>query len=340
MSHFFTLVLVEDDGREIRDQVEDLLSPYDENIEVAPYERVCSCVGRQARNEARAQAESELGTMDELRASFKEAYPELWPLDPFDKQYEDAWKTHVKPLSDRESALFESHPDKDKPDPTCGFYEGARQSWWAKDAKEGERYEDESGCGGTGTYISQYSPSAKWDWWEIGGRWTGELDSKYDPRKDPRNIVPCSLCDGTGDRPGWVTYVDVASFASGRQLAPLNMDSRPFGPKFLALGGIDRQFKDDWARKCNGCNGCNGTGKTVKWSLEPFSGDVIPVAEIPEGITPFALVTPDGDWYERGSMGWWACVSEEKEEDDWKDEVKSLLSAYQDCIAVVCDCHI
>ena len=39
-----------------------------------------------------------------------------------------------------------------------------------------------------------------WDWFQIGGRWTGRLDNGYDPRTDPRNIETCRLCRGTGTR--------------------------------------------------------------------------------------------------------------------------------------------
>lgn len=38
-----------------------------------------------------------------------------------------------------------------------------------------------------------------WDWYQIGGRWTGALDG-YDPELDPRNIEVCDLCLGTGVR--------------------------------------------------------------------------------------------------------------------------------------------
>lgn len=38
-----------------------------------------------------------------------------------------------------------------------------------------------------------------WDWYQIGGRWTGVLDG-YNPDKDPVNIETCWLCQGTGTR--------------------------------------------------------------------------------------------------------------------------------------------
>ena len=35
----------------------------------------------------------------------------------------------------------------------------------------------------------------------------------------------------------------------------------------------------------------------------------------------------DGVWYERGKMGWWACVSDEKENNDWNEEFMNLIKA-------------
>lgn len=41
---------------------------------------------------------------------------------------------------------------------------------------------------------------------------------------------------------------------------------------------------------------------------------------------PFCLII-DGVLYERGKMGWWACVSDEKENDDWNEEFMNLIKA-------------
>lgn len=51
-----------------------------------------------------------------------------------------------------------------------------------------------------------------WDWWQIGGRWTGTHDG-YDPEKDPQNIENCRFhkgtncphCKGTGKAVKWPT---------------------------------------------------------------------------------------------------------------------------------------
>ena len=45
-----------------------------------------------------------------------------------------------------------------------------------------------------------------------------------------------------------------------------------------------------------------------------------------ENDVPFCLII-DGVWYERGKMGWWACVSDEKENSDWNEEFMNLIKA-------------
>lgn len=57
--------------------------------------------------------------------------------------------------------------------------------------------------------------------------------------------------------------------------------------------------------------------------------------------TPFCFVTEEGKWEEKGKMGWWCSVSNEKSEESWKqqfvDYVKSLDA---DCLVTVVDFHI
>jgi hypothetical protein len=40
---------------------------------------------------------------------------------------------------------------------------------------------------------------------------------------------------------------------------------------------------------------------------------------------PFCVII-DGIWYERGEMGWWACVSNEKDSKEWNNEVENLFA--------------
>ena len=55
---------------------------------------------------------------------------------------------------------------------------------------------------------------------------------------------------------------------------------------------------------------------------------------------PFAILLPDGTWLEKGKMGWFACVTDEKKKDDWRSQVRQALFQFGDHIAVALDCHI
>lgn len=63
-----------------------------------------------------------------------------------------------------------------------------------------------------------------------------------------------------------------------------------------------------------------------------FAGD--------SAFVPFAVVK-DGEWYERGKMGWFAAVSDEKDKNVWNETVKKLLDETgDDELITFVDCHI
>jgi hypothetical protein len=106
----------------------------------------------------------------------------------------------------------------------------------------------------------------------------------------------------------------------------------------------------------NECEDCRGTGQSTttrnpksKWDWWTEGGRwddwadgrvVVPVSEAAGRQTPFAIVTPDGEWRERGEMGWFAMVSNEKNQEAWANEVRELIERHTTCSAVVIDCHI
>lgn len=77
--------------------------------------------------------------------------------------------------------------------------------------------------------VDRTNPDAKWDWWTIGGRYSGRLAAGYDPEKDPANFERCFLCHG-----------------SGRREDDIGRNARATNPDYT-------------------CNGCNGTGSALKF---------------------------------------------------------------------------
>jgi hypothetical protein len=108
-----------------------------------------------------------------------------------------------------------------------------------------------------------------WDWYQIGGRFTGSHDSTYDPTTDPANLETCGWCDGTGFR---------------------NDD----------LGRSERAKHPDYT--CNACgtfvegvgwkHGKNGPGRALKWPTlwVRVSTDISPVQAISNDLKAFTLI--------------------------------------------------
>lgn len=102
----------------------------------------------------------------------------------------------------------------------------------------------------------------EYDWFQIGGRFTGVKSKEYDPESDPANVEICNLCGGTGKRDD-------------------------------AIGRNAR--KDDPSYGCNGCDQYReklGSGKRIKWPTQwaKFSGDIIPINTIPDDLECYTLI--------------------------------------------------
>ena len=175
MSHFLTLVLVPNGIENVKLAVEYLLEPYNEELEVDEYQRPCGCVRLGAFKKAEEEAAEHFGTLNQLKEQFADEYVQPEGLNEEESYWhgQQAWTEFIRDFvefcEDRQRELLKSI----KPDPGC---------------------ED---CSGTGVVTTTYNPDSKWDWWQIGGRWTGAL-TDYDPEADPRNVETCSSCGGKG----------------------------------------------------------------------------------------------------------------------------------------------
>jgi len=97
------------------------------------------------------------------------------------------------------------------------------------------------------------------------------------------------------------------------------------------IGG--RWARDLIGERTRGSNGPHG-------GTPDTGGNVGLLGDAREDYTSFAWLTPEGEWIERGEMGWWATVVDEKDESAWKESCKQIIEKYRDCTAVVVDCHI
>lgn len=81
----------------------------------------------------------------------------------------------------------------------------------------------------------------------------------------------------------------------------------------------------------------NQGGFNFSATYETLERNVCPVSALPEGFHCWAVVTPDGRWFEKSEMGWWGMSFGDREH--WPAQLAELLSAYSDHLAIGCDLH-
>ncbi|TDW65380.1 hypothetical protein EDF57_103564 [Novosphingobium sp. PhB55] len=212
-------------------------------------------------------------------------------------------------------------------------------------------------CSLVGSY-NRTNPEKKWDWWVVGGRWGGMLRLK-------------SGATGTLGRPGTFGRMrDEPGTADSAQLAAIDVegmrsearsrhgvrwdrvDSAMQGlPQIVSWDEIREQHKPDFDAARTAYRTQPGVEAIRKAFPDHFdideevraskmSRDDYVAAGAASALTTFAVVK-DGKWFERGRMGWWAVVQDEKGEDAWDAEFAALLDGLPDTAHLtVVDCHI
>lgn len=214
MSHFSVAVFHREDQN-----VEDLLAPYDEGIVVAPYIKY-------TREQAIAKVRKDI-------EDYKNGLYAKYLENPEEYAKNCSNEKHLQ-------YLREGFPKKlNWTDDEC-YEDEAR--WYDDEDKDDE-----------GNIYSTYNPSSKWDWYEVGGRWSNFLTTKSGQKVDEKRVSEL---------------------------------------------------------------------------------------DFPDNFMTFAVVLPNGRWYEEGSMGWWAMVSDQ--DDNWRTNYKErfLDKADPDWILTIVDCHI
>jgi hypothetical protein len=306
MSHFGVLVLADEtlDRASAKVYCQRVLAPYSETLEVEEHEVQCWCVGHQAKIDARDEISPHFAEeREQRRAEFQELRKEVLELSKGEIEYlpiegsavavlpdsgqkqilaerervmNEEWKTFIARWQGAEKDFEKAHPLYGKPDLSC------------------------EECDGTGRYQTRVNERGYWDWFVIGGRWTGALDPEYDPSADDRNFAKCNLCEGTGKRPDMEV---------------------PKGCNGCEGTGISR----------------NWGNAPIDTDVRPLSE--IPHS-VKFGQLFYAIVTPDGEWHQQGRMGWWGMRHDDMDGDTWNKYADSLVANAGAVTAIVVDAHI
>lgn len=272
---------------------------------------------------------------------------------------------------------------------SSGYY-GAEITTDPSQPREGARYVHVDAEGNVISVMDRTNPNKKWDWWQVGGRWTGLLSPIYDPNDDPNNTEVCALCQGTGMRRDavghkaraenpdfkcngcegnkisvkwptqWKKFSGDQVKRGDLQLEALRTDAERKAaqrydlivqtldglviPDFEALLEthsieIARDlYWNDPAIKA--LKACKDTASIWDYADYRASREDYLMSARLDAAVPFAVVN-QGKWFERGEMGWWGTVSNEKDRDEWREHVHALLDSLEpDMWLTVVDCHI
>lgn len=214
---------------------------------------------------------------------------------------------------------------------------------------------------------STYNQKSRWDWYLLGGRWTGFFKLKkgkkgelgkhgvFDnkPEYDADSALKGDIdFEGMindyrksaeerynkamiyiGDLPPVRKWKDIIKDVdSGKITIERAREIYRKQPRVKAVRKLEKKDKD-LVRDIFGFN---------DFRLEDYNQTLEEYMDF-EGKNCFTTfsVLKDGKWYERGEMGWWGMVANEKEKDAWVDEFyKLVMDLPDDTLLSVYDVHI
>lgn len=152
MSHFAVAVITKQ--RPTYSELEEILEPYSENLSVTPYVRETP---EQYIQETRKEFEEYLQS-----STYKE-----YEADPEGYAKKVNNPGHLEYIRNFKSVRYKMTDEE--------LLEERKKSY---PSEEDEREDYEEYLDKNGNVISTYNPKSKWDWWEVGGRWSGAIPLK------------------------------------------------------------------------------------------------------------------------------------------------------------------
>jgi hypothetical protein len=218
------------------------------------------------------------------------------------------------------------------------------EEWDANSLKKDEN--------GVWSEYSTYNPLSQWDWYIVGGRWSGFFKMKkgVKPNVGEPGVFNNKVEAGHGDvamkkdidfegmrndagiKGGEIYDTIIAiigelpvdeNWNSVRDRITEIQEARNFyntQPRVVALREAGHHFVDSNDFAC---------------SREEY----VERARM-NAISSYAVVK-DGEWYQKGEMGWWGMSSNEMSHDEWNQKFNELIdSVPDDTLFTLVDCHI
>lgn len=205
-----------------------------------------------------------------------------------------------------------------------------------------------------GAYGYYENPNAKWDWYQIGGRWSGYfrvkqgvkpelgerswMDTDSPPLESNqadsalKKDIDFDLMMDENEQEQLKYYHEFYGILKGTPIIPWK--------NFLAAypGDVEtarRVYHAQAGKQLLAEARFYGDEERYMQDEESFRKQVRA-----EAIVPFAILH-NGEWMERGSMGWWGMVKDKKDREQHQEEVLQLIQSLpDDTLLTIVDCHI
>jgi len=224
-----------------------------------------------------------------------------------------------------------------------------------------------------GRYGYYENPNAKWDWYQLGGRWAGSFKLKDNAK--PLRATELSWASGP-TKNGWCDAALVKDIDFKGMLKDAECEAgKKYDQVQREFGGVIPTLDHTWTDVLGTDEIGDINAKRTFYQKQPakMRQQAIIEAASKEGradeliiawplsfrledyqctreeyiakaggevLMSFAIVK-DGEWHERGSMHWWGCVADEKDHDVWGEEFFDLIVGLpEDTELYMFDCHI
>lgn len=377
MSHFVVLVAM-DPTADPSTELARLLHPYDETREDIPEYRSYEDAKRAEQYwlyTSLRRTANEVANND--RSSIRPYKPnEIGWSSAYDKDRteEQQWADMQK-----EAEQFKAFSN---PPTWPEVIEYANNRWYPEGEDEDNRqsilrYDEEKDQAYT---YSTYNPDSKWDWYQVGGRWSGYFPVKQPLDMDqadqliqgqrswtnedqPREAWtvdggPIRLLDLDllRDRKGTEAGERYDAYQALVQDLPEALPYRVFAEDaqgIVELTENRQEISDTWDRARKAYQSqprvrAARESERFKWDFECLIGEFSVSREFyvekarNAAVPGYAMVTPEGEWVAPGKMGWFG-MSSDSEEDMamFKTKCNAYIEAlHPDTLLLAVDCHI
>lgn len=209
-------------------------------------------------------------------------------------------------------------------------------------------------------YTDRTNPNAEWDWYRVGGRWSGFLKLKQDASGSLGHRGLMGSCANDGEGRADVALKSAIDFEGMRDeagaKAAANWDKAAEAK--IAAGFAADTTWDAWpvvlerhqdnVQAARDEYHAQAAMKAVQKALDLWSGTdkyLTPRDEFIQqardgALVQFAIVK-DSQWLAKGKMGWWGVSDDSMTAAEWSRKFNELLDELSDdTLITIVDCHI